>query len=430
MQLERLILANANILDGERPARLGSVVIAGERIEAVLEAPAGPAPQSGERVIDLGGRTVMPGMVLAHYHASYLDLGTIPAPFGLDAPAAVQTLRAAKHYRMALELGFTGIISAGAPHGIDAAMKLAIAEGTSIGPRIMACGRDVSTTGHSNDLSYPSHWQVGATGGIAICDGPNEFRRAVRREIKDGSDIIKVFATGGHGVRTPAEHWQISPEELSMVIRTADERHAKVRAHLAFRDAILCAIELGIHIVDHGDGFDDACIEAAVKRGTFLVPSLHFPRTMMSIAPGTPYAESMRSEYEEMIANLSRIDAAGVPILLGDDYGARGFPHGRYAEELALYVEEAGISELAVIRWATVNGAAAMGLADQCGRVAAGMLADLLVVDGDPSRDIRLLCDRDKLVAVIKGGVAYKDEFSRLATSQESAVRLPPAPHA
>ncbi len=408
--MSRLILNNAHVLDGANPGRRASVIVEGERIAAVLDGT--QAGTGDDRVVDLAGRTVMPGMVMGHYHASYQDLGLVPSPFGLDAPTALQALRAAKHYRLLLDCGFTGAISAGAPNRIDPAVKAAIAEGTVAGPRIMTCGRDVSTTGHCNDLSYPTQWQVGATGGIAIADGPEGFRRAVREEIKDGVEIIKIFATGGHGVGSPCDHWFVSREELDMAIRTAAERGAKVRAHLSNRDAVLCAIELGIHIVDHGDGFDEACIAAAVKHGAFLAPSLHFPSVMMRVAP--PYGEGMRAEFEAMAAILPAADAAGVRIILGDDYGAYGFPHGLYAEELPLYVEAAGVSPLTVIRWATANGAAAMGLEGECGRIAAGMLADFLVVDGDPSADIRLLCDRANLLGIFKGGVAHKDELSRI----------------
>jgi imidazolonepropionase-like amidohydrolase len=321
-----------------------------------------------------------------------------------------------------MDCGFTGVISAGAPYRIDPAMKKAIAEGTATGPRIMTCGRDVSTTGHCNDRSYPSHWQIGATEGMCIVDGPEGFRRAIREEMKDGVEIIKIFATGGHGVNTPAEEWQVSREELAAAVAAATERGAKIRAHIGNGEAALFAIETGVHIIDHGDGFDDACIEAAVKHGAFLAPSLHFPKVMMTVAPGTAYAESMREPFNEMAGILARADAAGVGILLGDDYGAYGFPHGIYAQELPLYVEAAGVSPLTVIRWATVNGAAAMGLQDQCGRVAPGMLADLLVVDGDPSQDINVLCDQANLLAIYKGGAAHKDQLDRLPAPARQPV--------
>lgn len=417
--MAKTILRNANVVDGSQPGYRATVVISGDSIEAVIQgSDADYVATADDRVIDLGGRTVMPGMVLGHFHGTYKDLGLTPSPFGLEAPAALQALRAASNYRLALDCGFTGVISAGSPNAVDAAMKSAIAEGSAAGPRIMACGRDVSTTGHLNHTSFPSYWQIGATGGVLACDGPEGFRRAVRQEIMDGSDIIKIFATGGHGVPSPAERWEVTPEELDMAVRTADARGAKVRAHLANRDAILCAIELGVHIVDHGDGFDDACIEAAVKKGTFLAPSLLFPKVMMQVAAGSALAEGMREGFEKMAAILARADAAGVKIVLGDDYGAYGFPHGLYAQELPLYVDAAGVDPLTVIRWATRNGAAAMGLEGICGNIAPALQADLLVVDGDPLADIEILQDRDNLLAIYKAGIAHKDELAQLSVTQ------------
>jgi imidazolonepropionase-like amidohydrolase len=413
--MSKTVLLNANVLDGRNPGRRATVVIDGDRILSVSDGQAERQDwNAADRVVDLHGRTIMPGMVLAHYHGTYKDLGMVPSPFGLEAPPALQAIRAASNFRLALDCGFTGVISAGSPNGVDVAVKQAIAEGVAQGPRIMTCGRDVGTTGHTNDKSFPSHWQVGAGGGLAICDGEDEFRRAVRQEIKDGVEIIKIFATGGHGVPAPADQWQLSPAELEAAIRAADERGVKVRAHLANSAAILIAIELGVHIVDHGDGFDDACIEAASKAGAFLAPSLHFPKVMMQVAAGTALAEGMRDDFDKMAAILPKADVAGVKILLGDDYGAYGFAHGLYAEELPLYVEVAGVSPLTVIRWATLNGAEAMGLAGQAGEIAPGMLADLLVVDGDPSKDIRVLCDRDNLIAIYKDGVAHKDGLDGL----------------
>jgi len=405
--MARTILANANLIAGDCAPRRATVVVEGEVIAAVLDAP--PSPQAGDHFHDLAGRTVMPGMILCHFHATYRELGAIPGPFGLDAPPALHAMRAAAHYRLALDCGFTGVIGAGSPYNIDAAMKQAIAEGTLAGPRIVASSHNIGTTGYSTDLSFPSYWQIGARGGVARCDGPEEFRRTVRQEIKDGAEIIKLYLTGGHGSRLSAQQWEMSRDELDMAFRTATERGVKVRAHATSRDAILHAIELGIHIVDHGDGFDEACIEAAVARGTFVAPSLLFPRETMRHGAGSPYAEAMREDYERVVSILPRANAAGVRLILGDDHGARNVPHGNYAAELELYVKDVGIPPLDVIRWATCNGAAAMGLGEQSGTIAPGKFADLLVVDGDPLEDIAVLRERDRLLLIMKGGLAHKN---------------------
>jgi imidazolonepropionase-like amidohydrolase len=206
----------------------------------------------------------------------------------------------------------------------------------------------------------------------------------------------------------------MSREEIAAAVEAATERGIKTRAHAASRDAVLFCIDAGVHIIDHGDGFDEACIERILAREAFLVPSLYFPWRMMQIGCGTPYADALKPEFEAMARILPIASKAGVKLLTGDDFGARGVDHGTYAEELVVYVEQCGVPALDVIRWATSHGAEAMGLSDQTGTIAAGKLADLLVVEGDPSADIRLLCDKANLRAILLGGTAIRDELGQL----------------
>lgn len=409
----RLILNNANLLDGDNPARNANVVIAGERIESVSNAP--PEVRQDDRVVDLAGRTVMPGMVQAHFHAAYWEAGG-GRPLGLEVHPSHAALRAASNFRTALDCGFTGCISGGAPHAIDASMKQAIAEGALVGPRIMAGSRDISSTGHSGDMGYPAWMKIGAAGGIHCADGPDAVRRAIREEAKDGAEIIKLFVTRGHGTGGTGSEWDMAPDEVEMAVRTAKARGIKARAHVASREAVLFCIETGVHIIDHGDGFDEQCIDRILEKDAYLVPSLWFPKRMMTIAPGTPYTDAMKPEFDAMAAILPVANAAGVKLLTGDDYGARGVDHGTYVEELILYANEIGIPALDVIRWATKNGAEAMGLGEQTGTIEAGKLADLLVVDGDPSDNIAVLRDRANLRAILLGGVVIKDELASLTT--------------
>jgi imidazolonepropionase-like amidohydrolase len=294
-------------------------------------------------------------------------------------------------------------------------VNFAIAEGALVGPRIMAGSRDISSTGHSGDQSYPWWMQVGARGGVHTADGPEAIRRAIREEAKEGAEIIKLFVTRGHGTGGTGNDWDMAPEELAMAVRTATERGIKTRAHVANRDAVLFCLKEGVHIIDHGDGFDEKCIDGILEKGAYLTPSLFFPRRLMQIAPGIPYTEAMKPEFDAMAAILPEANAAGVKLLTGDDFGAAGVQHGTYAEELALYVNEIGIPALDVIRWATKHGAEAMGLGDQTGTIKPGKLADLLVVDGDPIADITILQDRSRLLAILLGGVAIKDGLVSLA---------------
>jgi imidazolonepropionase-like amidohydrolase len=415
----RLVFSHATVVDGEHPALTNAhVVVDGDRISAVGTGPISDARQD-DRVIDLGGRTVMPGMVNCHFHATYHNLGSVPAPFGLEEPAALQAVRAVNSLGLLVTSGFTSAVSAGAPFAIDASMKVAIERGLIPGPRLVPCSRDISTTGHAGDRSYPPHWEVGALGAIRPSDGPDEFRRSVRTEIKEGAEIIKMFITGGHGTIGPREQVEMTREELAAGIEAAHLRGAKVRGHIANREAILMALDLRIDVIDHGDGMDDECMERIIETGTPLVPSMMFPARFLASMGGSSlgFTDSMKADLDTMADALPKANAAGMRLVLGDDYGAMFFPHGSYAEELAYYAEEIGIPTMDVIRWATKHGAELMGRGHELGTVTTGKLADLLVVDGNPLTDITVLQERANLVAILKGGQLVKDRLSELPAS-------------
>jgi len=413
----RTVFTNAVVLDGEHaPRPATTVVVDGDRIAAVGDTSAVGTAPADDRVVDLGGRTVMPGMVMCHFHATYHNLGASAAPFGLEEPPALQAVRAVNNLERVLMSGFTSVVSAGAPFAIDAAMRRAIHEDAIPGPRLVPASRDLSTTGHANDVA-PWYWRVAEPGSVHLCDGPDEFRRAVRQEIKEGARIIKMFVTGGHGTVKPAEHTEMTPEELGAAIEAAHLRGALVRGHIANRDAILMALDLGIDVIDHADGMDVSCIERLVASGTPVVPSMFFGFRLWDAFKGEDvgFVKGLRAELDAALAIVPQANAAGVCLVLGDDYGAAGFPHGLYAQELAFYVDVVGIPPLDVLRWATVNGARLMGRPGDLGAVRPGMLADLLVVDGDPSADISIMQDRDRILGIMKGGRWVKDELSAVA---------------
>jgi imidazolonepropionase-like amidohydrolase len=404
----RLIFRRANLLDGEHAARPDTtVVVEGDKILSVGGSQGSPLP--GDRVVDLAGRTLMPGMVLSHYHSTYQNITIMPEPLGLEKPPGYLMLVAAQNVKRALELGFTSIISAGVVNdNIDAELKLAIEDGLVEGPRLVPGGVGLDTTGDYNDTGK-YWWRLGNTGAQRFYDGPDEFRKAVRQEIKRGVEIIKIFASGGHGVAEDSQTRGFAPDELRAILDAAHDRGRKVRAHCAWRNLILECAEAGVDIIDHGDTMDDACIEAMVAHGTFLCPALYFVKLLLEYAGEVQIAtpaqiEVVRREFDHACRMVPRADAAGVRVLIGDDYGVLALPHGRYAAELEFYVKHVGVKPLDVLRWATKNGAEAMGRGHELGTVAPGKLADLVVVDGDPSVDIAVLQDEKKLLAVLKGG--------------------------
>jgi imidazolonepropionase-like amidohydrolase len=419
--MSRLVLTGARLLDGDRSVATDAhVVVEGDRITAVGTGPV-PDARPDDRLVRLEGRTVMPGMVNCHFHATYHELGSITAPFGLEEPMALQAVRAAVNLDGLLRSGFTSAVSAGAPFAIDASMKRAIQEGLIDGPRLVPCSRDVSTTGHAGDKSFPTQWEVAALGAIRRSDGPAEFQRSVREEIKEGAEIIKMFVTGGHGTVGPAERIEMTRDELGAGIEAAHLRGAMVRGHIANREAILMALDLGIDVIDHGDGMDEECLERIVASGTPVVPSMLFPARLVEAAGGSAlgFTDSLRADLDAMAAILPKANAAGMRLVLGDDYGAVFFPHGHYGEELTYYVEQIGIPAIDVIRWATKHGSELMGRGHELGTVAVGKLADLLVVDGNPVEEIAVLEDTARLLAVMKGGRLVTDHLPDLERGQE-----------
>ena len=407
--MSRIVYTNANLLDGEHPAKPEStVVVEGNRIASV-ETGVPAALRPDDRIVDLGGRTLMPGMITCHFHSTYHELGAVPGPFGLEHAPAYQAIQAARNLELAVRCGFTSAVSAGATNDIDASMKRAIEDGLVAGPRFIPGSRDVSTTGHCNDY-LPWHWDMHALGPIRRADGPDEFRKAVREEIKRGAEIIKLFVTGGHGVTAPKERIEMTRDELAAAVEAAHQRGALIRGHIVNKPAILMAAELGIDIIDHCDEMDAECYDKILAADTTVVPSVFFPKVFMeTIGAGLGFSEAMRADLERSYAAIPEANAAGVRLVVGDDYGAMGFPHGQYAAELELYVRDVGIPALEVLRWATKNGAELMHMGDQLGTVTTGKLADLLVVDGDPLADIGVLQDTDKLLQIMKDGTLVKD---------------------
>jgi imidazolonepropionase-like amidohydrolase len=401
--MTRLALTGARLIDGINPAVDGAiVVIEGDRIAQVSS---GSPPEDVDTVIDLAGQTVMPGMFTCHFHSTYHELGSKPnTPYGDEYPPSYLALIAAKNLKSALDCGFTGVVGAGGSHHVEGGVRQAIRDGLIVGPRFWSSSRELSTTGHSND-GVPWYWGMPTSGAVHLCDGADGFRLGVREEIKRGAQVIKLFVTGGHGTTAPKDRIEMTRDELAAAIDAAHQRGVLIRGHLVNKPAILMALELGIDIVDHCDAMDDEIIAALVDTGATVVPSLYFPKRFLeTYGSGLGFgAEAITADLEHMYSVIPKAQAAGVRFVLGDDYGAMGFPHGDYGGEFRLYVEKAGITPLDLIGWATRNGAELVGRSDDLGTVEAGKLADLIVVDGDPSVDIGVLADR-RPVAVLKGG--------------------------
>lgn len=412
----RIIFSGAHLLDGERAAQPGrSVVVEGARIVGV-GGPTDFAPRPGDRVIELGGATLMPGMVQAHWHGSYQGLDFDPPPVGLEKPPGYLMLLAARHARMALDRGFTSVIGAATGDALDAQLKMAIADGVLEGPRIVPCGRWLITTGDSNDLPTHWWWDIRASGGQRYCDGADEFRKGVRREIHEGAEVVKIFMDGGHALLYGPDFVSMTDAELDAAVEATHHRGKLIRCHVTSAKGIQKCLRAGVDIFDHADRMDRRCIDGFVEAGSFVCPSLYLTRAIIArlhdLGQGNePAARALQADYDHMLEILPEAARAGVKLMIGDDWGTAMTPHGDYIKEFEVYVDEAGIDPLDVIRWATRHASECMRMGDDLGTIAPGKLADLIVVRGDPSRKISLLGDPANLLAIMKDGKFVKESF-------------------
>ncbi|MEE3331684.1 MAG: amidohydrolase family protein [Myxococcota bacterium] len=413
----RLIFRNANLLDGDNAARPGqTLVVDGDTISSIGAAPIEAAPV--DRVIDLSGKTLMPGLITTHFHSTYNDITIMPQPLGLEKPPGYLTIVAEKNLQLALQSGFTSVVSAGGINdNIDPQVKAAIEDGITEGPRLVAGGRGLDIVGGYQDTEN-WWWELGNKGSCRYCNGPDEFQKAVRDEIKCGVEMIKLFPSGGHGVEEEIETLTFTRDELDAVVAAAHQRGARVRAHCPWKDPILECIAAGVDIIDHGDRLDAELIDTMCANDTTLVPSAYFIHCMLNddsnaVAATETQMAPVQKDFENICKTLPAANAAGVRLTVGDDYGISILPHAKniYARELEFYASYVGIPTLDVIRWATKHGGELMP--DEVGTLEVGKVADMLVVDGDPSQDISLLQEDARLLAILKGGEFVKDALSK-----------------
>jgi imidazolonepropionase-like amidohydrolase len=402
-----LLLRGGAVLDVEAGAlRRADVLVSGDRVAEVAPGLAAP----GARVVDLGGRIVMPGLIDCHVHVCADGMVPYPTLF----PSLVAA-RAARLLQDTLLRGFTTIRDMG---GADAGLRQAVEQGLFPGPRMFVSGRPLSQTGGHGDMRNPADGCPACAlraeaNMMVVADGVDAVRRAVREEIRRGVDQIKIMASGGiSSPADPVDYDQYSTEEIVAAVDEARRARKYVAAHAYMPSAIARAVECGVRTIEHGNFLDEDAARAMAERDAILVPTLVVYRRVVQHAAEVGISAFHLAKAKEVLATGTRsleiARRAGVRMALGTDLFRA--PKQYQAEELLIRAEALPAAE--VLRSATLVGAEVVGMAGRLGLVAPGHLADLLVVEGDPLEDLGVLQDQGARIAMIlKGGVAAKDRL-------------------
>jgi imidazolonepropionase-like amidohydrolase len=398
-------LRAARAFDGKSDSAIGDavVVVQGGRIMAI--GARAPIP-AGAQVVDLGDATILPGFIDAHTHLTdeSSDDWNADTVAGLRRSVPEATLRAAELARRTLLAGFTTVRDVGGADYIDVGLRNAIASGFAIGPRMLVAVHALSARGGHCDTNGFPYRRFGTESGIAdgIASGPDQFRDAVRFQIKYGADVIKVCATGGVlSLGDDVGASQITQAEMDAIVDEAHRLGRRTAAHAHGAEGAKVAIRAGIDSIEHGSFLDDEAVRMMKERGTYLVPTLMAGEYAGGRKATRRYPPEIASKALQALdgrsAAFKRAVGAGVRIAFGTDSGVS--PHGRNAEEFALLVEH-GLTAAAALR-TSATAAALLGVDRITGTLEAGKEADIVAVPGDA---LRTITATEHVRFVMKGG--------------------------
>lgn len=408
----RLLIDGATIWDGTGSAPFpGKILVDGDRIAAVVPQSESLAADGAER-IDAGGGFLMPGMVEGHAHLSFVDtprgtaLGELP-----PEDHALLTMDAA---RKLLGAGFTSACSgAAAKIRLDVAIRDAIDKGLTDGPRLLAASPELTVTGGLGD-GRRLHLHQDSF-GVAV-DGPDEVRRMARLCLREGVDIIKLNISGELGTDSaPAVAAVMTDAEVAAGVEAAHVAGRRAAAHARASDSVKRALRHGVDVIYHCDYADAEALDLleAAKDRIFTGPAIGLTISRLdsvrgdNTAEGRRWLERMTPQFEATCRVHNEMRKRGIRVVVGGDYGFAANPQGTNARDLEHFVTHFGFSPSEVLQAATRTGGEIMKRGHELGLVKEGYLADLLLVDGNPLKDVRVLQDKKRLAFIMKGGVRY-----------------------
>ncbi|MCU1247343.1 MAG: amidohydrolase [Edaphobacter sp.] len=403
-QSTRTLIRTGHLLDvktGAEPAAQ-TIIVTNDRITAIASTASTPK-QSGDTEIDLTKYTVMPGLIDVHTH---LTMATNFDPyFELSMTPAKEAIIGVENAKVTLEAGFTTVRNVGANDFTDVALRDEINAGHIPGPHMQVSGPALGITGgHMDENLLPYEYHVHGQG---VADGIPAVQHQVRENIKYGADLIKIGATGG--VLSKGDDPQASQytlEEMQAIVADAHRLGRKVAAHAHGGQGILWASEAGVDSIEHGSYLNDEGIAMMKKHGTYLVPTAYLIDWVQQYGKLPPlYQQKMKDVSAVEKQNAIKAIKAGVKVALGTD--AAVYPHGLNAHEVDVYVNQFGMSPLQGIQTGTINAADLMGWTDKIGTLEPGKWADIIAIDGDPLKDVKIL---QHIPFVMKSGIVYKDE--------------------
>lgn len=420
-----VVIRGAKLFDGKGKILENSVVVVSPsgRIHDVGTEGSVEVPSDADTLeIYAKGHTLMPGLIDAHMHLSGLRTGDIIKE-PLLTPYETLVARAIKDLEALTDAGFTTVVDAGGL--IALGLKLAVEEGTVRGPRIVAAGPPLSQTfGHGDEHYLPLEYVDLRTSKLSnvfkslICDGVEECRKAARYALRMGADFIKIFTTGGvMSQRDRPEYTQFTLDEIRAIVYEAQAVGKFVHAHAEGTRGIVNALVGGVKVIAHADMIDEEGVELALEKGAVIVPTFAVSEHIVKYGRELGLPEWAIEKESELIKyhveSVRKAYKRGVKIATGTDFwgGEKAFKHGDNALEIVLFVEKLGMSPIEALRSATSVAAEAAGLKD-VGSIEKGKIADLILVEGDPTTDVKTLLAKDKVKLVMRGGKILKNLMS------------------